>query len=126
MIRLKPMRLPDWTNASVTDPDWAMPATPPRGRYGETSPMYVALLTVRSMTPMQFGPTRAMPCRRAMSATSCCIAAAAAPPSTTPPPGMITTGTPASAAAWVTVAARNGLSATIAMSGRSGSASSEG
>ena len=43
-------------NASVTEPDWAIPATPPRGRYGETSPMYVALLAVRSTTPMQFGP----------------------------------------------------------------------
>ena len=41
MIREKPIRLPEWTNASVTEPDWAIPATPPRGRYGETSPMYV-------------------------------------------------------------------------------------
>ena len=39
MIRLNPIRDPDWTNASVTEPDWAMPATPPRGRYGETSPI---------------------------------------------------------------------------------------
>ena len=61
MMRLNPTREPDWTNASVTDPDWAMPATPPRGRYGETSPMYVAAFTVRSMTPMQFGPTSAIP-----------------------------------------------------------------
>ena len=38
---------------------------------------------------MQFGPTSAIPCWRAMSATSACIAAAASPPSTTPPPGMI-------------------------------------
>ena len=35
----KPTRSPEWTNASVTEPDWAIPATPPRGRYGETSPM---------------------------------------------------------------------------------------
>ena len=59
MIRLNPTRDPDWTNASVTDPDWAMPATPPRGRYGETSPIYVEELAVRSITPMQFGPTSA-------------------------------------------------------------------
>ena len=39
MIREKPIRVPEWTNASVTEPDWAIPATPPRGRYGETSPM---------------------------------------------------------------------------------------
>ncbi len=32
MIREKPIRLPEWTNASLTEPDWAMPATPPRGR----------------------------------------------------------------------------------------------
>ena len=67
-----------------------------------------------------------MPCSRAIRATSSCIAAAASPPSTTPPPGMITAGTPAAAAASVTDAARNGLSATITMSGRSGSASSDG
>ena len=77
MIRLKPTREPDCTNASVTEPDWAMPATPPRGEYGDTSPMYVALFTVRSMTPMQLGPTRASPWRRAILATSACIAAAA-------------------------------------------------
>ena len=85
--------------------------------------MYVALLAMRSMTPMQFGPSRARPCSRAIRATSACIAAAAAPPSTTPPPGMTTAGTPAAAAASVTDAARNGLSATTATSGRSGSAS---
>ena len=45
------------------------------------------------------------------------------PPSTTPPPGMTTAGTPAAAAASVTDAARNGLSATTATSGRSGRAS---
>ena len=84
--------LPECTNASVTEPDWAIPATPPRGRYGETSPMYVALFDVRSMTPMQFGPTSARPCSRAIRATSTCIAAAASPPSTTPPPGMMTAG----------------------------------
>ena len=39
MIRLKPTREPEWMKASVTEPDWAMPATPPRGRYGDTSPM---------------------------------------------------------------------------------------
>ena len=39
MIRLNPTREPEWTKASVTEPDWAIPATPPRGRYGETSPM---------------------------------------------------------------------------------------
>ena len=72
---------------------------------------------------MQLGPRRARPCSRAIRATSGCIAAAASPPSTTPPPGMITAGTPAAAAASVTDAARNGLSATTAMSGRSGSAS---
>ena len=126
MIREKPIRFPEWTNASVTEPDWAIPATPPRGRYGETSPMYVALFEVRSMTPMQFGPTSARPCSRAIRATSTCIAAAASPPSTTPPPGMMTAGTPAAAAASVTDAARNGLSATTATSGRSGSASSDG
>ncbi len=32
MIRLNPTREPDWMNASVTEPDWAIPATPPRGR----------------------------------------------------------------------------------------------
>ncbi len=85
--------------------------------------MYVAALATRSMTPMQFGPSSASPCWRAMRATSACIAAAAAPPSTTPPPGMMTAGTPAAAAASVIVAARSGLSARIAMSGRSGSAS---
>ena len=85
--------------------------------------MYVALLATRSMTPMQFGPSSARPCSRAIRATSACIAAAAAPPSTTPPPGMTTAGTPAAAAASVTDAARNGLSATTATSGRSGSAS---
>ena len=110
----------------MTDPDWAIPATPPRGRYGDTSPMYVALLATRSMTPMQLGPTSARPCSRAIRATSACIAAAASPPSTTPPPGMITAGTPAAAAASVTDPARNGLSATIATSGTSGSASSDG
>ncbi|MBI3748728.1 MAG: hypothetical protein HY262_07780 [Chloroflexi bacterium] len=78
------------------------------------------------MTPMQFGPTRASPCSRAIRPTSACIAAAASPPSTTPPPGMITAGMPAAAAAWVTDAARNGLSATIATSGRSGRSSSDG
>ena len=41
MIRLNPTREPDWTKASVTEPDWAIPATPPRGRYGDTSPIYV-------------------------------------------------------------------------------------
>ena len=66
---------------------------------------------------MQFGPTSARPCSRAIRATSACIAAAASPPSTTPPPGMMTAGTPAAAAASVTDAARNGLSATTAMSG---------
>ena len=126
MIRVNPTRDPEWMKASVTDPDWAMPATPPRGRYGETSPMYAEELTVRSITPMQLGPTRASPCSRAMSATSRCIVAAASPPSTTPPPGMITAGMPAAAASRVTIAARNGFSATSAMSGRSGSASSEG
>ncbi len=75
---------------------------------------------------MQFGPTSAMPCSRAIRATSTCIAAAASPPSTTPPPGMITAGMPAAAAAWVTDAARNGFRATTATSGRSGSASSDG
>ena len=39
MIRENPTRSPEWTKASVTEPDWAIPATPPRGRYGETSPM---------------------------------------------------------------------------------------
>ena len=34
MIRENPTREPEWTKASVTEPDWAMPATPPRGRYG--------------------------------------------------------------------------------------------
>ena len=123
MIRLKPTRDPEWTNASVTDPDWAMPATPPRGRYGETSPIYVAALATRSMTPMQLGPTSARPCSRAIRATSICIAAAASPPSTTPPPGMMTAGTPAAAAASVIPGARAVLTARIAMSGRSGSAS---
>ena len=75
---------------------------------------------------MQFGPTSASPCSRAIRPTSACIAAAASPPSTTPPPGMTTAGTPAWAAASVTDAARNGLSATTARSGRSGSASSDG
>ena len=75
---------------------------------------------------MQLGPRSASPCSRAIAATSSCIAAAASPPSTTPPPGMTTAGTPASAAACVTDAARNGLSATIAMSGVSGSASNDG
>ena len=78
------------------------------------------------MTPMQFGPTSASPCSRAIRATSSCIAAAASPPSTTPPPGMMTAGMPAAAAASVTNAARNGLIATTAMSGRSGSASNDG
>ena len=121
-MRLNPTRAPEWMNTSATEPDWAMPAVPPRGRYGETSPMYVALLTVRSTTPMQLGPTRARPWRRAISATSACMAAASAPPSTTPPPGMMTAGTPALAASAVTCAARRGLRATSAMSGRSGSA----
>ena len=88
--------------------------------------MYVALFAVKSMTPMQFGPTSAMPCRRAMSATSSCIAAAAAPPSTTPPPGIMTAGMPAAAAAAVTPAARSGLRATSAMSGVSGRSASVG
>ena len=78
MIREKPMRSPEWTKASDTEPDWAIPATPPRGSQGDTSPMYVALLATRSMTPMQFGPSRARPCSRAIRATSACIAAAAA------------------------------------------------
>ena len=39
MMRLNPIREPEWTKASATEPDWAMPATPPLGRYGETSPM---------------------------------------------------------------------------------------
>ncbi len=39
MMRLNPIRDPECTNASVTEPDCAMPATPPRGRYGETSPI---------------------------------------------------------------------------------------
>ena len=125
-IRLNPTREPAWMKASVTEPDWAIPATPPRGWYGDTSPMYVALFAVRSTTPMQFGPTSAIPCSRAIRATSSCMAAAASPPSTTPPPGMITAGTPAAAAASVTTAARSGLSATTATSGRSGSASSDG
>ncbi len=72
---------------------------------------------------MQFGPTSASPCSRAIRPTSACIAAAAAPPSTTPPPGMMTAGTPAAAASSVIVADRNGLSARMATSGRSGSAS---
>ena len=63
---MNPTREPDWMNASVTEPDWAMPATPPRGRYGDTSPMYADELTVRSMTPMQLGPTSAIPCSRAI------------------------------------------------------------
>ena len=69
-IRLNPTREPAWMNASVTEPDWAIPATPPRGWYGDTSPMYVALFAVRSTTPMQFGPTSAIPCSRAIRATS--------------------------------------------------------
>ena len=55
MIREKPIRLPAWMNASVTEPDWAIPATPPRGSHGLTSPMYVAAFVVRSTMPMQFG-----------------------------------------------------------------------
>ena len=66
-IRLNPTREPAWMNASVTEPDWAIPATPPRGWYGDTSPMYVALFAVRSTTPMQFGPTSAIPCSRAIA-----------------------------------------------------------
>ncbi len=76
-IREKPIRVPEWMNASVTDPDWAIPMTPPRGSHGFTSPMYVALFVVRSTRPMQFGPSRAMPCRRASSRP---------PPASGPPP----------------------------------------
>src|SRR5258705_139239 len=35
MIREKPTRAPEWMNASVTEPDWAIPATPPRGSHGQ-------------------------------------------------------------------------------------------
>ena len=39
-IRLYPIRVPgEWMNASVTLPDWARPATWPRGSHGFTSPM---------------------------------------------------------------------------------------
>jgi hypothetical protein len=38
-IRLKPIRLPEWMKASVTEPLWAMAATGPRGSHGLTSPM---------------------------------------------------------------------------------------
>ena len=64
-----------------------------------------------------------MPCRIAMSATARCISAAASPPSTTPPPGITRLGMPASAASWANRAARSGLTARIAVSGRSGRAS---
>ena len=118
MIRENPIRFPEWTNASVTEPDWAMPGHAAAWQVGrDVADVRGAVGDVRSMTPMQFGPTSARPCSRAIRATSTCIAAAASPPSTTPPPGMITAGTPAAAAASVTDAARNGLSATIAMSG---------
>ena len=97
-----------------------MPATPPRGSHGLTSPMYVAAFVVRSTMPMQFGPRRAIPWARAISATSRCIRAAASPPSTTPPPGMITLGTPARAASSTTAVARSGLTATRTRVGTSG------
>ena len=38
-IRENPIRVPEWMNASVTEPDWAIPITPPRGSHGFTSPM---------------------------------------------------------------------------------------
>ena len=110
----------------MTLPDCASPATWPRGSQGLTSPMYVELLVVQSTAPMQLGPSSAMPCRTAISATARCIAAAASPPSTTPPPGITRLGTPASAASCAKRAARSGLTARITESGRSGSASSVG
>ena len=126
MIREKPIRLPEWMKASVTEPDWAIPTTPPRGSHGLTSPMYVALFVVRSTRPMQLGPSRAIPWRRAISRTSRCIAAAAAPPSTTPPPGTTTARAPAAAASATTAAARRGLTATTTVSGTSGRSARDG
>ena len=67
-----------------------------------------------------------MPWRIAISRTVRCISAAASPPSTTPPPGITIDGIPASAASCVNRAARSGFTARITVSGRSGSASSDG
>ena len=64
-----------------------------------------------SMTPMQFGPSSAIPNSAAIAATSTCMRAAGAPPSMTPPPGMITAGTPSAAASRIASVARAGPTA---------------
>ena len=122
MIRLQPIRVPALMNALATLPDCAIATVPPRRSDAGRSSMYVALGTVRSTMPMQFGPEErdarlardlgdlGLHPRRRLAALDDAAARDDRPP-----------GTPAAAASRTTAGARSGLSATTTMSGTSGS-----